>query len=262
MSWSGYSLAKWKSFLISRFFRLYPAFAAIALIEIFFYAYGGIMGYSYKFGEVTLLQLITNFTWTAAFFSQDWFVPVFWTLAIEAQFTFLILFVYPLLNHKNELVRVSFLLVLVMINYFVGRGETIFSYSAIFGMGMMVYLYYVKQLRLVLFIPLLIAAYLSYRLGVSSWHANVAFGTILIVAFIPQFHARWIKYLGRFAYSYFLIHITFGGSVLFHLRFFPDVWYYQALRVFIASLAAFCVSWIFYYKIEKPSHEYSRKFKS
>ena len=34
MQWSGYKLSSWKGFLVSRFFRLYPAFAVIAVIEI------------------------------------------------------------------------------------------------------------------------------------------------------------------------------------------------------------------------------------
>jgi len=145
MEWSDYSLSKWRKFLISRFFRLYPAFAFIAVIQIGLYALNG----SSRFEEMTFLQLVANFTWTAELLGEDWLVAVFWTLAIEAQFTFLILFVYPLLHHKREWARALVVLILIGLNYLLGRGDTIFNYSAIFSMGILAYLYYIKKLRLV-----------------------------------------------------------------------------------------------------------------
>ena len=103
MQWSGYKMKSWKSFLVSRFFRLYPAFAVIALIEILLYARGGFMGYGYKLDELTVRQLICNFMWTAEFYEERWIIPVFWTLAIEAQFIILMLIVYPLMKLSNKI---------------------------------------------------------------------------------------------------------------------------------------------------------------
>lgn len=255
MQWSGYTLGKWRQFLVSRFFRLYPAFLAIAVFQIAQAAWG------VYFEEVTWSRVFSNFTWTADFFGEDWFVPVFWTLAIEAQFTLLILFIYPLLNHKSQWVSVLVVLVMIGANYFAGRGITIMNYSGIFVMGVLVYLYYIKKLGFLLFMPLLALAYYGYATGVSSWHARTAVGTALFVAFVPQLYAGWIKYLGRFAYSFFLLHIPFGAMARNYLGFFPDDWYYQGIKVFIVGLVSFLVSWVFYYKIEKPSHDFSRRFK-
>ncbi len=269
MEWSGYRLRDWKTFLISRFFRLYPAFAVIAVLEIILSGCGGFMGHGYTLDELTAFQLLSNFTWTAEFFQQDWLVPVFWTLAIEAQFTIVILLIHPLLTHRREVVRVLTVLVFIVATYFVGRGSGIlsdsasfFSYSAIFSMGMLVYLHYTKRINIVLFVVLLGLAFYSHHKGVSAWHAKVALGTALFVTVVPQIHGRFISYFGKFAYSFFLIHITFGGAAMFHLRFLPSDWYFQLLRVFLASVVSFFAAWVFYYKVEKPCHEFSRRFKS
>ncbi len=220
------------------------------------------MGYSYKFDQITLLQVVSNFTWTVEFFDQDWFVPVFWTLAIEAQFTFVILFVYPLLKHRNQLIRVATLLALIIPTYFVGRSPTFFTYSSIFAMGMIVYCLYTKKIDIFTYIGLMFLAAFSSAEGVSYYWTTTAVITALLITFTPQIHARFISYFGKFTYSFFLIHITFGAAALFHLRVFPDVWYFQLLRVFLASVVSFLATWVFYYKVEKPFHEYSRKLKN
>ncbi len=262
MQWSNYSIRDWKKFLISRFFRLYPAFAVIAILEIILYAWGGFMGYSYKFDQITLVQVVSNFTWTAEFFKQDWFVPVFWTLAIEAQFTFVILVIYPLLKHRNELVRVATILALIIPTYFIGRTPTFFTYSAIFAMGIIVFCKHNKSIDIFTYFGLMFVAAFCSAEGISYYWTTPALFTALFITFVPQLHARLIPYFGKFAYSFFLIHITFGGAALFHLRVLPEQWYFQLLRVFLASVVSFFAAWVFYYRVEKPFHEYSRRFKA
>jgi len=223
MQWSDYKLKSWKNFLISRFFRLYPAFAVIAIIEILLYTKGGFMGYSYKLDQFTASQLISNFTWTAEFYEEKWLIPVFWTLAIEAQFIILMLVVYPLIKRSNE------------------------AFSVI--------------TRQVLRLMGLDFVALANYYGISDRQTYVALPVALVIAFLPDIHSKIMKYLGKFTYSYFLIHITFGGAACFHMRHFPEEWYFQLLKVLIAGAISFVFSWVFYYKIEKPLHNYSRKFK-
>ena len=272
MQWSGYKMKSWKSFLVSRFFRLYPAFAVIALIEILLYARGGFMGYGYKLDELTVRQLICNFMWTAEFYEERWIIPVFWTLAIEAQFIILMLIVYPLmkLSNKikkelpsmiNELLRMLPVLIFIGASYFTGRGNTVFSYGAIFGMGTLVYLYYAQQISIPSLLGgLAFAAWANYY-GISDRQTYVALPVALCIAFLPDINSRIIKYFGKFTYSFYLIHITFGGAACFHMRHFPEVWYVQLVKVVIGGAVAFAFSWVFYYKIEKPLHNFSRKFK-
>ena len=273
MKWSGYRLKDWKSFLLSRFFRLYPAFAIIALLELFLYTNGSWMGYSYKFDQITWFQLVTNFTWTAELYKEDWLVPVFWTLAIEAQFIIAMLFIYPLLNHKNEWIRLLPIIVFTVTSYFVGRGDTLpsdfawtgdtlLSYGVVFGMGMLVYLHYVKNIRPWVLVLLLALAFFSCARGVSMTWALTSMGTVVFLILMPNLPFRFIPYFGKFAYSFFLIHITFGGAAMFHLRFFPEEWYFQLIRVLIAGVVSFFAAWVFYYKIEKPFHAFARKIKS
>ena len=268
MHWSGYQLKLWKKFLISRFFRLYPAFAVIALFEILLYTCGGFMGYSYRLDQFTAVQIISNFTWTAEFLEQDWIIAIFWTLAIEAQFIILMLIVYPLFKSFNNLpvviaeaLRILPVLIFIGVNCYLGRGDTIFNYGAVFGMGMLVYLYYTKFIS----VPFLLgglsfAAWVNFQ-KVSEYQTYVATTVALLIAFLPDINSRMIKYFGKFTYSFFLIHLTFGGATCFLLRGLPEEWYFQLIKVLIAGVVAFGFSRLFYYKIEKPLHDYSRKFK-
>lgn len=272
MHWSGYKLSLWKNFLVSRFFRLYPAFVVIALFEILLYSCASFVGFDHKLDQFTAIQLMSNFTWTAEFFEQDWIIGIFWTLAIEAQFIILILFVYPLLKQSNkvlrglpvvieETLRILPILLLIGVNYQLGRGNTIFSYGAVYGMGMLVYLYYTKLISLPLLLSgLSIAAWVNYQ-SVSDYQTYVAATVALAIAFLPDINSRVMKYFGKFTYSFFLIHVTFGGAACFLMSSLPNLWYFQLMKLLIAGAVAFGFSWLFYYKIEKPLHTYSRKFK-
>ncbi len=266
--WSRFSYQDSGKFLLSRFVRLYPAFAVIALIEILFYAGGNFLfGYSQKLDAITWSRTLANYFLYADFVGESWYVAVFWTLGVEAQFVIAILLFFPLLNHKKLVIGVLVAAAWSLAPLSVEKGPTILTYMALYAMGMAVFLKLHKKLPDWVFVPLLVVAFLSHREMVSGFGAWTALGTAVAVAYLPQLSESWVKrlkidYLGKLSYSFFLLHITFGGAVMFHLRHLPSTWPYQVPAMVLATAFSVFIAGLFHRWIEHPLHVYSRKLKA
>ena len=266
--WSKFSFPDTGKFLLSRFVRLYPAFVFIAIVEMILYYFGSpIMGYGAHPDKITLSRTLANFFLYADFVGEEWYVPVFWTLGVEAQFVFAILLAFPLLVHPRESVRILVVLVWALAPICVGRGPSILSYTALYGMGMVVFLKVHKGLPNWKFLILLGLGFGSHFYYVGDYAAYTALGTALAVAYLPQLSENWVNrlkidYLGKLSYSFFLIHITFGGAVMVHFKFLPQTWLYQFPVVLLATGFSVLVSSMFHRWIEHPMHVYSRRLKA
>lgn len=266
--WSKFRYRDSGRFLASRFFRLYPAFAIIALLEIVFYAWGNpLFGYGQHLENITWSRTLANYLLYADFVGERWYVPVFWTLGVEAQFVVAILLCYPLLVHSRPAVRVLVVFFWALAPLCLDKGPSILSYGALYAMGMAVFLKRHQSLPAWLFGVLLACAFYGHYAAVSTRAAWAALGTAVIVAYVPQMTRRWtqtlsIGYLGKLSYSFFLIHITFGGAVMSHLKFFPSIWPYQLPGILLATVVAGFASALFYRWIESPLHNYARRLKA
>lgn len=266
--WSKFSYPDTGKFLLSRFVRLYPAFAFIAVVEMGLYYFGSpVMGYSAKPETITLSRTLANFFLYADFVGEKWYVPVFWTLGVEAQFVIAVLLVFPLLAHPREWVRIAVVLVWALLPMTVEKGPSILSYTALYGMGMAVFLKLHKDLADWKFLILLACALGTHFHFVGDYAAYTALGTALVVAYIPQLSEKWtdrlkIDYLGQLSYSFFLIHITFGGAVMVHFKAFPPTWPYQLPAVLLATAFSVFVAGQFHRWIEHPLHVCSRRLKA
>ena len=266
--WSKFTYWDSGRFLASRFFRLYPAFAIIALIEIIFYYFGNpLFGYGKHPEDITWSRTLANYFLVADFVGERWYVPVFWTLGVEAQFVIGILLVFPLLVHPKEMVRVSAVLLWALAPLCVDKGPTLLSYSALYAMGMAVFLRLHRSLSGWVFVILLGCAFYGHSASVSTRAAWTALATALVVAVVPQMPERWtrwlkIDYFGQLTYSFFLIHITFGGAVMAHTRMLPATWPYKLPAVLLATVFSAFAAAMFHKWIENPCHHYSRRLKA
>ncbi|MCP5534925.1 MAG: acyltransferase [Akkermansiaceae bacterium] len=266
--WSKFSYRDSGRFLVSRFFRLYPAFAMIALLEIIFYACGNpLFGYGQHLEDITWSRTLANYLLYADFVGERWYVPVFWTLGVEAQFVVAILMCFPLLVHPKPAVRIGVVLLWALAPLTVDKGPTILSYTALYAMGMAVFLKQHKSLSVWVLGVLLACAFYGHYTAVSTRAAWTALGTALIVAYLPQLTVKWteklkIDYLGKLSYSFFLIHITLGGAVLTHTKHFPATWLYQLPAVILATAFSAFAAALFHRWIENPCHNYARSLKS
>ena len=262
LSWGKFKISKTPGFLLSRFIRLYPAFVIIALAEMALYYFGcPALGYGAHPDRITWERVLANLTLTADFFQIEWYVAVFWTLAIEAQFYLMILICYPLLNSKKLSFSLPVLIVWCALPLLVGKGPTLGTYSALFAMGMAAYLLYQKRISHWLYLCLLILATVIEAHAISERAAITALGTALAITYLPPFTGKVVEWFSKLSYSFFLIHITIGGAFMYNFKHLPPTWHYQLPTLIGATLVATLVAFAYYRFIELPIHNYSRKLK-
>jgi peptidoglycan/LPS O-acetylase OafA/YrhL len=66
---------------------------------------------------------------------RPWLMQIYWTLALEAQYYLAIGLVFPLLAHRQALVRGGALLVVMLVPLVAHAGRTVLPFAALFGMG-------------------------------------------------------------------------------------------------------------------------------
>ena len=258
-----YRYSKVKAFLVSRFFRLYPAFLAIALIEICLYYFGcSLLGYGSHPDRVTWARTMANFFLIADFVGEDWYIVLFWTLAVEVQFYLLMIVSFPLLASKNKWVAPLFIVCLAIGPLLVGKGNTILTYTALFGCGTSVFLYFTDRINYYLALGLIAFCTVIEMYTISYYAAFTAAFTAMAIIHLPQLESKAIKFLSKISYSFFLIHITIGGAVLYQLRDIPNSWFGELLVFIAATLMSGLVATGFFYLIENPFHKFARKLKS
>ena len=266
MSWAKFQYRNIGNFLLRRMIRLYPVFAIVAITNLLLMIYGNpLLGYGGGSPDLTWSRALANFTLTADLTEESWYLPVFWTLAIEAQYYFLIALSFPLLMDRNTWVRVGVLLLWIYPSYFVGYSETVFSWTAFFAMGILAFLHQEKKIGKGLFWALLILAAFSHQETRNVTSAGVGLLTAICILWNPHIKNPWLLKLGVTSYSLYLLHLAFGGAVLIHLKMIPEEWQWinnQPLGVALATAVSIAAAVLFYKCIELPIHNFARSLKT
>jgi len=266
MSWSGFRYRDAGNFLLRRMIRLYPVFAIVAIVTLLCEVYGNpLLGYGGGAEDLTWSRAVANFTLTCSMVGERWYQPVFWTLAIEAQYYLLIALSFPLLVHRQVWVRVAILLLWICPSYFVGYGETVFSWTAFFSIGILVFLKQQKLMTTTAFWFLMVLAVYSHEATRNLTSGLLGVLTAVCILYSPEIRAQWLVKLGAISYSLYLLHIAIGGAVLIHLRNLPESWQWmnnQPLGITLATLVSVGLSMLFYKYIELPIHQLARRFKT
>lgn len=266
MSWSRFTLRDTPNFLLRRFIRLYPVFAVVAVGWVALGAAGGPqLGYDSDSLDLTWARAAANFTLLCDLAGEKWYVPVFWTLAIEAQYYFLVALSFPLLVHRRGAVRTGALLLWILPVYGVGATETVFSWTAFFAIGILVFLRHGKRITAWEFWPLLALAAFCHAEARNLTSADIGVLTGLCILYAPPLKMRWLAGLGTVSYSLYLLHIGVGGAVLMGLANLPERWRWinvQPVGVLLATLASVAAARVFYRWIELPIHQLARTFKT
>ncbi|BDS08060.1 acyltransferase [Oceaniferula spumae] len=266
MSWSKFQYRDTPNFLVRRFIRLYPVFAIVALSNVVLSTYGSpLLGFGGDSPDLTWTRALANFTLTCDLVGETWYLPVFWTLAIEAQYYFVIALSYPLLVHRKTWVQVMALMLWIVPSYFVGYGETVFSWTAFFSIGILAFLKQQKRISDWVFWPLLLMAAYSHQETRNLTSANLGVLTAVCILYCPPSNAKWLVKLGAISYSLYLLHLAFGGAVLIHLRLLPESLQWintQPVGITLATLVSIGAAMLFYRWIELPIHNLARKFKT
>ena len=255
-----YKIGDLKTFLVSRFLRLYPAYlTSIAIVLGLWYLATLVPGFRGNPPSFTLLQLASNMLFICGFNGEGWFIDVFWTLAIEAQYYVLIAISFPVLFSPNPVLRRGSLILWIVAPVFVSLGSTVFAWAPLFALGITAFLRKEKKVGLVEFVIALIAA-AALQTYARNWHSGlVGVITALIILYLPNLRVGFLAYIGKISYSLYLIHLPISIKVSNLSGRLPDAAWVKPL----SAVASLCLSLVaagfLFYFIEKPSHQLARR---
>ncbi len=260
---SGFTLQGAWAFWAARFLRLYPAYLAVTILAVGLWylsmLLSGFRGTTQP--ALSLEKIFANLTMTCDFLDQNWYVVVAWTLAIEAQFYVLVALTFPLFVQGNRFVRHVTLLFWLAMPLVLGVGPTVFTWSALFGMGLLIFLRKSDFLNEKEFWIFLIVAIFSQWVVKDFTGAMVGLFTVLIIRFLPQIRCRSMMWIGYISYSLYLLHPLIGGRVMNLCERYPHSWPITLLSIPVALAASIIAAAFMFYFIENPSHKLSRFFK-
>lgn len=246
------------SFMKSRLKRLYPTYW-IAIIFTAFFAYLWGQGTDM---EVTLKQVLVNFTMLQQFVGVQNVDGVYWTLFYEIVFYAIVFLILLFGDFKKLLAFLVVWPILIIAANIFNNGFLIFNlYFSFFVMGAMFALLKNKHIkRSIAFITLVVAAcagfYQMYQAGIAKgnnilvvgliYAAMLSFFTLLNVDRFRSISLPRAQDIGGMTYPIYLIHAHFGYMALNQFAT-PEnqVLVYALLLIVVVSL-----SWILWYVVE------------
>ena len=248
-------------FFKKRFIRVYPTFLCGFILSIL------LMYIAYWFSpfhvggspQLTPKYIIGNLFLIPHFLHEQWYSPVLWTLAIEVQFYFFIALAFPLIFHANKGISMLAIIGSSLIQ-FICKNELIFFFHVmVFMLGIVSSLYFLKRLTTMewgfISILLLIGIYFKMEMTFSKFIALPV--GCLIILFIPL-KSKFLAFCGKISYSYYLLHILVGSSVIIELGkeliaiFQIEGILAQNLLTFSTIFLMIPISWIWFKLFEEP----------
>lgn len=134
-------------FLMARITRILVPAGFSLLLTIFLYITINVFNLSQNnwLQGVSLWTIITNFLLLAPYLDEKWINGVFWTLAIEFQFYFLMVFLA--ITNFNKIICLAVMLIMFSIGIISPDGKYLPLYSSSFAMGVFCALYFNRQLN-------------------------------------------------------------------------------------------------------------------
>lgn len=251
---------KIKPFLQGRFFRLYPAYiASFVLMVLLGLVIGKLQGKNLDVEILRPVNLFSHLTLTADFIGSGWYSTIYWSLAIELQFYLLIGVCMKYLLTLSRLARYSIFLGLMVLPVVVGVGPTVFSWTALFLLGIVTFMYHAKLISRNEYIVLMACSTVCHMFAMEPISGLVGLVTALLIAYLPPINSRFFIWLGTISYSIYLLHIPIGSRFVNLTAIVTDYEIYRLIGAIVAIAVTIVVSYLFYRFIESPSQDYGRK---
>jgi peptidoglycan/LPS O-acetylase OafA/YrhL len=269
-----YTLKQYGKFILKRFLRIYPPFLFSVIIFILIqFAFTLNPHYQGAQFQIEWSKLISNLLFCPHLFGYEWYNPIYWTLAIEFQFYFVLGIVFPILNSErfngNFTFEIIALIIVYATIYFDSTSlnlnkQTLLSYWDLFYLGFILYRYKSNKINLnkalVILLLLMLAIFLHYHQTEHFMIFYVSAIVILVIFFVKEL-PNMISKMSDISYSFYLTHGFTGGLFLYFTRniFNDDIT--RIVMVFIALVISILGTLPFYKLIEKPWQKRSQKLR-
>ena len=250
---SGYTISRFLPFMANRFLRIcLPSYIIIVLTILQWRLLGTTLDPgAYTSQQISGGRLVHNLLYTVPFTSFTWMNGVFWTLAIEFQFYFLIAIAYPFMFRSRITFVLYSILMLALFYIPVSRYVGLFQYGSFFLMGSLTQLYYTRRISFYQFALSLICVATVCFLQKGLVAAAFGIGTSFAIAFFSIRNAV-TNFLGRISYSLYLSHVLVASTaeVVLAKFYHPRGLIWTVLTLIACLGLALLFSWLFYRTVE------------
>jgi peptidoglycan/LPS O-acetylase OafA/YrhL len=252
-------------FIVRRLKRLEPPYFACLLVVIAL-QFLSTMTPGFAGGKWTLdyRQLLAHFGYLNAILNYSWLNPVFWTLAIEFQYYFLIAMLFPFLNCDNALFRFISLLAVALAGFLgFGNSALIPYWLPLFALGIAAFYVYVGLMRMPVFALAFFAicciSYLVIGIPQTVVGASTALAIVLLRNVVIPSSLAPLAFMGTLSYSIYLLHVPIGGRIINLAMRLPDAVHYRYAAILLAFIASFAAAYLFWIWVELPSQRWAKR---
>ena len=256
-----YTLKKIPTFLFKRLSRLEPPyiFSILLVLGILFLRHQ--LGMSNDHQSLSFKQIGAHFMYLVPFFADiKWLNQVYWTLAIEFQYYFLMIFMYILVTSNKLVLRIlSYLLFLT--GGLVHSNEFLPHWLPVFLLGIALFLRHVNKISSTEFFCLIIPTITMLFINYSLPSVIFVLTALAAIIFYTDLKVPLANLIGKASYSIYLIHPVIGASLINLLSHTYNETYQKPLVITLGLIVTLLFSWLMYIFVEKPSINWSTSFK-
>jgi peptidoglycan/LPS O-acetylase OafA/YrhL len=251
---SQYRFADYPRFLLKRLLRLHPPYLVAVAISVADRALATHL-YGTPF-EVDPLGLVLHLAYLNGFFGLPWLNPLFWTLAIWAQFYVVVGLFGVALTSQRHAVRRTALALFAALALLPTPGTFVFRYALFFVLGISAFHHRARLVGAAEHLLVLALAGTGIALTHPPEMLVAALGSALLISFASVGH-RALLFLGEISYSLYLVHGPFGGHMMRWADAMALGFRGRALLLVVTTLVTIGVAWVFYKLVELPAVRWS-----
>lgn len=242
------------AFLLRRTLRVYPAYlASIVLSLALAYVSSLLPGFRGEIASHSIQNLTSHLWLVNDVLGLTWVNPVYWTLAIEAQYYLMIPFIYEFIFSEKRLLRYGVIACLCTMALLIPGKQWLAMWLPEFLLGTVTLRWFLKFdsiLEWLILAGVQVACLAILDRGVISIVASLL--TALILAWNPQQIPLPLKFVGIISYSLYLIHEPIGCRLVRLGERLPQNSLVQILILATAILLSVISAWVWYRCFEHP----------
>jgi peptidoglycan/LPS O-acetylase OafA/YrhL len=260
---AGYSPRRdWKIFALKRIIRLDPPYlVSIAALLVLQFLSMHVPGYKGEAWSASLPQVLLHLGYLNTFVGYPWLSPVYWTLAIEAQFYLLIAILQPSVVSERAMTRWLLVTTAIAAGFLLPFTGWIFPYLTLFAIGAATFQFRIGRLKMHTYLAMLVV------LVAATWWIQQPAAALagacaaLIIAFYRGAVPRPLVLLGYISYSLYLMHVPIGGRVINLATRLPSTLPWHLLALAVAITSSIAAAYLLYATVELPARRWSAALK-